>query len=56
MNSFREKTLIWIENDLAEHLNDKQRINLEKGMYKMYHGEKRLFNGWVFSIFFGIFF
>ena len=33
MNSIREKTLVWISNDLAEHLDEKQRINLEKGMY-----------------------
>ena len=33
MNSIREKTLVWISNDLSDHLDDKQRINLEKGMY-----------------------
>jgi DNA-directed RNA polymerase subunit M/transcription elongation factor TFIIS len=33
MNSVREKTLVWISTDLADHLDQKQQINLEKGMY-----------------------
>ena len=33
MNSIREKTLVWISTDLADHLDQKQQINLEKGMY-----------------------
>ena len=33
MNSSREKTLQWISNDLEDHLDEGQRINLEKGIY-----------------------
>ena len=33
MNSYREKTLNWILGDLADHLDQKQQINLEKGIY-----------------------
>ena len=32
MNSVREKTLVWISTDLADHLDQKQQINLETGM------------------------
>ena len=33
MNSSREKTLQWISYDLEDHLDEGQRINLEKGIY-----------------------
>lgn len=33
MNTTREKTIQWIQSDLASHLNEKQVLNLEKGIY-----------------------
>lgn len=33
MNQYREKTQAWIRKDLTQYLNEKQLINLEKGIY-----------------------
>jgi DNA-directed RNA polymerase subunit M/transcription elongation factor TFIIS len=33
MNSYREKSLAWIEKDLGEDIDETSQINLEKGMY-----------------------